>query len=121
MMNQIELEREISRMALAMRSRNRQLGNDLIEHLRTQLTLEGVAGVIVVSIERLLWFDIDSVFWTIQHLIPADVMQEIHKMTSIAVSKRLIGKGLMPGKDFSVDGAGKLILSERALGAVAVR
>lgn len=104
-----------------MRTRNRQLGKDLIDHLRTQLSLEGVAGVTIVSIERLLWFDIDSVFWTIQHLIPADVMQEIHRMTSVAVSKRLIGKGLMPGRDFSVDGAGKLILSEQARGAVAVR
>lgn len=117
-MNCLELEQEISKMARAMMTRNTQIGEDLIANLRTQLTLEGVAGVLLVSIERVIWFDTDSVFWTIHNLVPADVMQEIHKITTVALYKRLISKGFMPGRDFSVDAVGKLLLNDKARTAV---
>lgn len=112
--NSLELEQEVGKLARAMMTQNRQIGEDLIAHLRTQLTLEEVAGVVIVSIERLIWFDIDSVLWTIQHMIPVDVMQEIHKITSVTIYKRLISKGFLPGKDFSVDALGKLLLNDDA-------
>ena len=95
-------------------TRNTQIGAALIAHLRTQLTLECVAGVVLVSIQRVLWFDTDSVFWTIENLIPADVMQEIQRLTSFEVYKYLVGKGCVPGKDLSVDANGKLLLNRKA-------
>ncbi len=117
-MNYLELEQEIAKMARAMMTRNSQIGKDLIANLRSQMTLEEIGGMMLVSIERLIWFDSDSVLWTIENLIPADVMQEIRTITSVAVGKRLIGKGFMPGKDFSVDAAGKLLLNDKAKTAI---
>lgn len=113
-LNSLELEQEVGKIARAMMTRNSQIGEDIIAHLRTQLTLQEVAGVMIVSIERLIWFDIDSVFWSIENIIPADIMQEIQKITSVAIYKQLIGKGFMPGKDFSVDAFGKLLMNELA-------
>ncbi len=117
-MNYLELEQEIAKMARAMMTRNSQIGKDLISNLRSQMTLEEIAGMMLMSIERLIWFDTDSVFWTIENLIPGDVMQEIRTITSVAVGKRLICKGFMPGKDFSVDAAGKLLLNDKAKTAI---
>jgi hypothetical protein len=116
-MNPLELDQEIGKIARAMMTRNTEIGADLIAHLRTQLPLECVAGVLLVSIERLIWFDTDSVMWTIQHLIPGDVMQEINKIMSLAVYKHLIRKGFIPGQDMSVDANGKLLLKEKAKAA----
>lgn len=117
-MNALQLELEIEKMARAMMTRNSEIGKDLIGHLRTMFTLEAVAGLMIVSIERLIWFDTDSVFWTIEHLIPADVMQEIKKITTLCLYKRLISKQFMPGKDFSVDANGKLLLNDQARTAI---
>ncbi|MDP8964770.1 MAG: hypothetical protein M3O33_12460 [Cyanobacteriota bacterium] len=112
-MNSLELDQEIGKMAVAMMTRNSQIGTALIAHLRTQLTIEAVAGVLLVSIQRVIWFDTDSVFWTIKYLIPADVMQEIQRITSFAVYKHLVNKGFVPGKDLSVDAEGKLLLKQK--------
>lgn len=112
-MNSLELDQEIGKMAVAMMTRNSAIGTSLIAHLRTQLPIEEVAGVLLVSIQRVIWFDTDSVVWTMKYLIPADVMQEIHKMTSFAVYKYLVGKGFVPGKDLSVDAQGNLLLKEK--------
>ena len=116
--NPLQLELEISKMARAMMTRNSEIGRDLIGHLKSQLALEAVASLMLASIERLIWFDIESVFWTIENLIPPDVMQEIRSITGVAVSKRLIGGGFIPGGDFSADGEGKLLLSDEAKAAV---
>lgn len=105
-------------MATAIMTRNCEIGIDLLVHLRNQMTLEEVAGVILISIERLLWFDNEAVFWSIKNLIPGDVMQEIHKMTSLSIYKQLINRGFVPGKHFSVDAYGKLLLSPKAKTAV---
>lgn len=117
-MNSLELDTEIGKMARAMMTRNTQIGTALIDHLRTQLTLESVAGVLLVSINRLLWLDTDSVIWTIENLIPADIMQEIQRITSFTVYKHLVGKGFVPGKDLSVDADGKLLLKAKARTAI---
>ncbi len=113
-MNPLKLELEVEKMARALMTRNSHIGKDLIDHLRTQLSTEAVAGLLLISIERLIWSDTDSVFWAIEHVIPADVMQEIRRITSMAVYKRLISKGFMPGRDFSVDADGKLLLNDKA-------
>lgn len=113
-MNSLELDQEIGKMAIAMMTRNSEIGKSLIAHLRTQMTLESVAGVLLVSIQRVVWFDTDSVVWTIKYLIPTDIMEEIQRMTSFTVYKHLVSKGFVPGKDLSVDADGKLLLNEKA-------
>lgn len=120
-MNSLELEVEVGRIARAMMTRNSAIGRELIEDLRTQLTIEAVAGVVIVSIERLIWFDVDAVSWTIENLIPNDVMQEMRRMLTVALYQKLIRKKFMPGKDFSVDGNGKLLVSDRAKTAMLTR
>lgn len=112
-MNSLDLDLEIGKMARAMMTRNRQIGVELITHLRDQMTLEEVAGIMLVSIERLLWFDAQSVLWTIEHLIPVDIMQEIQRITSVTVYKHLIAQGYVPGKDMSVDANGKLLVKAK--------
>ena len=110
-MNVLELEQEVGKLARAMMTRNRQIGIDLITALRTHLSPECVAGVLIISIERLLWFDSASVAWTIEHLIPEDILQEIRRITTVTIFQHLIRKGAIPGKDMSVDAEGKLSLN----------
>jgi len=117
-MTSLQLELEIEKLARAMMTRNREIGNDLINYLRTQFPVEALAGLMIVSIERLIWFDIESVLWTIEHLIPADVMQEIKRITTFSFYQRLISKGFTPGQEFSVDASGKLLLNDKARTAV---
>ena len=112
-MNSLDLDLEIGKMARAMMTRNTLIGADLIAHLRSEMTLEEVAGMMLVSIERLLWFDADAVLWSLENLIPGDVMQEIQRITSLAVYKQLIRKGYVPGKDMSVDANGKLLVKQK--------
>jgi len=112
-MNSLDLDLEIGKMARAMMTRNTLIGADIIAHLRSQRTIEEVAGMMLVSIERLLWFDADAVLWSIENLIPGDVMQEIQRITSLAVYKQLIRKGYVPGKDMSVDASGKLLVKQK--------
>lgn len=54
-------------------------------------------------------------------MIPAEVMQEINRMTTLAICKQLIKKNFLLGKDFSVDERGKLLLSNCAKTAVLSR
>lgn len=113
-MHQLDLEKEITRISLAMMTRNPAIGRDLMANLRIHLSLQEVAGVVLVSLERLLWFDTNSVLWAIDHLIPPEVIQEIRKMTSVAIYRRLIRDGFEPGRDLSVDGNGRLLVNEKA-------
>ena len=112
-MNPLELDQEIGKMARAMMSRNTLIGTDLIAHLRSQMTLEEVAGMVLVSFNRLLWFDEQAILWSIENLIPADVLQEMQRITSVAVYQQLIRKGYVPGKDISVDANGKLLVKAK--------
>jgi hypothetical protein len=72
----------------------------------------------IVSMERLIWCDCESVLWSLSYLIPADVMEEIRRITALIVCQRLMGKGFVLGKDFSIDTGGMLLLSENAKTAV---
>lgn len=109
-----QLEGEIGKMSRVMMTRNSEIGKDLICHFRTQFTTEAIACLMIVTIERLIWFDTDSVFWTIKHLIPADIMQEIRSFTTVCFCQQLIGKGFVPGKDFSIDANSNLLLNAHA-------
>lgn len=117
-MNCFQLEQEVGKMAGAMMTRNPQIGRDLIGYLKTQLPVEAVADLIIISIERVLWFDTDAVFWTMEHLIPKDVMHEIQKNFLVDIYKRLVSKGFAPGIDFSVDANSKLLLNAQAKAAI---
>ncbi len=117
-MNHLELEQEIGKMARAMMTRNSLIGKDLIAALRGRLPVESVAAVMIVSIERLIWSDCESVVWSVGYLIPADVMEEIRRITALVVCKRLMGKGFVLGQDFSIDYRGNLLLNENARTAV---
>ena len=112
-MNLLELDQEIGKMARAMMTRNTLIGADLIAHLSNQMTLEEVAGIVLVSFERLLWFDEEAILWSIENLLPAAVLQAIQKITSVAVYQQLIRKGYVPGKDMSVDANGKLLVKAK--------
>ena len=101
-----------------MTTRDTRIGNALIEDLRSRLPLEDVAGVLLVSLERLIWLDANAFVWAVDQLIPADVTREIRQLTSLTVGKRLISKGFVPGKDFSADSTGKLLLNAKAKTAI---
>ncbi len=119
--NPLQLEIEIERLARTMMTRNTAIGKDLTSYLRQEFTVEELAGLMLICIERVIWFDIDSVFWTLEHLIPADVIQEMKKITTFALYQRLISKKLIPGKDFSVDANGKLLVNNKARTAILCR
>ena len=72
------------------------------------------------SIERLIGSDCESGLWNVSYLITSDVMEEIRRITALVVCQRLMGKGFMLGKDFSIDADGRLLLSETAQTAVVV-
>lgn len=108
-MNWLELEREISKVTLAILTRNRQVATDIIANLQIQMQLEEAAGVVLLSLERLLWFEPDLVLWTIENIIPIEIRQEIKRTIAFTTYKQLIHKGLVPGKDFSLDANGKLL------------
>ncbi len=119
--NPLQLEIEIERLARTMMTRNTAIGKDLTSYLRQEFTVEELAGLMLICIERVIWFDVDSVFWTLEHLIPADVIQEMKKITTFALYQRLISKKLIPGKDFSVDANGKLLVNNKARTAILCR
>lgn len=113
-MSFLQLEVEIGKMAMAMMTRNSEIGKDLISHFTT----EAIACLVIVSIERLIWYDTNLVSWTIKHLIPADIMQEIKSFTKVFFYKQLISKGFIPGKDFSIDANSNLLLNAQARSAM---
>lgn len=119
--NPLQLEIEIERIARSMMTRNSKIGKDIISYMRKYFTVEDLAGLMLISIERIIWFDTDSVFWTLEYLIPLDVMKEMKKITTFALYQRLIDKKLIPGQDFSIDANGKLLLNNNAQTAVLCR
>lgn len=118
-LNPLQIDTEIARIARVMMTRNSEIGNDIISDLRTKLTMEELAGLLLVGIERILWFDVDAVCWTIEQMIPADIMQEIRKIANFALYQQLIRQKLIPGIDFSIDADGKLLLNYKAKTALA--
>lgn len=101
-------------MAYALMSRNLMMGEDLMADLCDRFSLEDVAGIMLISLERLIWFDTDAFTWAIANLIPGDVIQEIRRIISVTVGMRLIDQGLIPGQDFSVNSMGNLLLNSKA-------
>lgn len=110
----LQLEDEISRLTCAFATRNIEIGKAIIANLRSQLTLRDVAGIVIISLERLVWKDPLAFCWAVEQTIPGYVMREIRRITSMAIYKRLIAQGLEPGEDFSMDGKGLLLLNDQA-------
>lgn len=117
-MTGLDLEQEIGKMARAMMARNTTIGDALIAYLRTQLTEEEVAGIVLVSLERLLWLDGDLFIWTLQNFLPQSLLKEMRRITSVTLCKQLIGKKFMLGEDFSVNANGQLLLNTKAKKAI---
>ncbi len=117
-MNCLQVDLEIERIARVMMTRNREIGKDLIAYLRMQLPTVEVAGLVIISIERLMWFDSEAIIWAIEHMIPSDVMQEVRNITTTTIYKHLTSKGFVPGKDISVDAEGKLLLNVKAKASI---
>jgi hypothetical protein len=117
-MNCLQVDLEIERIVRAMMTRNREIGKDLIAYLRMQLPTTEIAGLTIVSIERLMWFDTEAILWAIEYMIPSDIMQEVRNITTTTIYKHLTGKGFIPGKDISVDVEGKLLLNRQAKASV---
>jgi hypothetical protein len=112
------LEQAIAKFVYALASYNTSICEALLTNLRDRFLLEEVAGVVLVSLERLLWMDANAFVWAIQHFLPADVTQEIRRITSVTLGKRLIAHGFQPGYDFSVDASGRLLLNDLAKATV---
>ncbi|MBW4418384.1 MAG: hypothetical protein KME13_04055 [Myxacorys californica WJT36-NPBG1] len=110
----LHLDSEISRLTCALATRNADIGKSIIVGLRCQLTLRDVAGIVIVSLERLLWVDPLAFCWAVEQIIPGYVMREIRRITTITLYKQLIHQGLEPGEDFSMDAKGSVLLSDRA-------
>ena len=117
-MNCLQVDLEVERIARVMMTRNREIGKDLIAYLRMQLPTVEVAGLVIVSIERLMWFDSEAILWAIEYMIPSDVMQEVRDITTTTIYKHLTSKGFVPGKDISVDAEGKLLLNIKAKASI---
>ncbi|GEM_PF-392772 len=110
----LQLEREISKVVYAVATRNAQISSEVVTSLCDRLSLEDVAGVILVSLEQLLWLDTDAFAWAVNHLLPAEVLREMRRLSAVIVGKRLVDGGFVPGQDFSVGAAGNLLLNNSA-------
>lgn len=108
-MNPFQLEQEIEKVSLAILTRNRLVIQDIINHLSTQRTPEEVAGILLIALERLIGFEPDLVRWSIENVIPFPIRLAIKNIITVTTYKQLIGKGLEPGKDFSIDANGKVL------------
>ena len=114
----LELEQELNRLTCAFATRNTEIGKAIIANLRSRLTLREVAGMVIVSLERLVWTDQLGFCWAIEQVIPGYVMREIRRITSITLYRRLITQGYEPGQDFSMDSKGQVLLNEQARTAI---
>lgn len=112
--NYLELEQEISRLTTAIMTRNSLITKSLILDLRDQFSLRDIAGIVLVSLERLVWFDAVAFCWAVDNMVPSDIVEEIRTIISMTVCRRLIDRGFLPGQDFSVDSQGGLLLNDRA-------
>lgn len=112
--NYLELENDLSKLTTAFATRNITIGKEVIANLRSRMTLRDVAGMVIVSLERLVWQDQLAFCWAIENTVPGYVMREIRRITSLTVYKRLIERGLDPGQDFSMDANGNILFIDRA-------
>ena len=112
--NYLELENDLSRLTSAFATRSSTIGKEVIASLRGRMTLRDVAGMVIVSLERLVWQDQLAFCWAVENTVPNYVMREIRRITSITVYKRLIDRGLNPGQDFSMDAKGNILFTDRA-------
>ena len=108
------LEQETSKTVYALATRNAQIGSEIIADLRDRFPLEEAAGIILVSLEQLLWLNAEAFVWSVEQLLPADILKAIRCRTVAAVGKRLVESGCVPGKDFSIDSKGQLLLTDDA-------
>nr|WP_238393099.1 hypothetical protein [Myxacorys almedinensis] len=100
-------------MTCALATRNADIGKSIIVGLRCRLTLRDVAGIVVISLERLVWSDPVAFCWAVEQVIPGYVMREIRRITTMTLYQQLIHQGLTPGEDFSMDAKGLVLLGNQ--------
>lgn len=93
-----------------MSSRDTRIAGSLMADLQTQLSLPEIAGLLVICLERLLGLDQEAFLWAVR-FIPEDVLSEIRHLFMVDRYRQLIGQGLIPGQDFSVDQSGQLLIN----------
>jgi hypothetical protein len=107
-----QLEQETTKVVYALAVCNAQIGSEMIASLRDRFSLEEAAGIILVSLEKLLWLNAEAFIWSVENLLSTDMLKAIRCHTVVAVGKRLVERGFVPGQDFSVDGTGQLLLTD---------
>lgn len=107
----LELEQTVSKLLYALATCNAGICESLLTHLRDRFSLEEVAAVVLLCLERLLWLDAAAFVWTVEQLIPADLAQEIRRISSLILGKQLLANGFQPGQDFSLNSLGQLLMS----------
>lgn len=113
-LNFSDLEQTAAKLLYALAAYNTPLCQGLIVDLCDRLPLETVAGVLLISLERLRWLDANAFIWAVEQQIPTEVAQEIRRLISLTRSQQLIAKGLRLGEDFSMDSLGCLLLNDQA-------
>jgi len=118
-LNSWTLEQEIAKLTMAIRARNTEICQDLMTYIRIQSSSTELAGVMLITLERLISFDPELVSWAVADLVPADVMQEIRDLASVALYRQFIQRGFTPGVDLSVDARGKILVKRegKAIGS----
>lgn len=110
----LELESDVSKLVYALATCNSGVCEALITSLRDRLSLETVAGMMLISLEQLLRLNSQAFVWAVESWLPVDVFQEIRRISTVTIGKQLIERGLQPGQDFSVNFGGQLLLNEAA-------
>ena len=108
----LQMEQETTKMVYALATCNAQVSGEIIASLRDRFSLEAAAGILLVSLEQLLWLNAEAFIWSVEKLLPADILEAMRSITVVAVGKGLVDRGFLPGKDFSVDGTGQLLLAD---------
>ncbi|PSB31739.1 hypothetical protein [Stenomitos frigidus] len=99
-----QLEQETTRTVYALATCNAQIGGEIIASLCDRFSLEEAAGIILVSLEQLLRLNAEAFVWSVEQLLPADILKAIRNVTRVAVSRQSIERGFALGEEFSVDG-----------------
>ena len=63
-----QLEQETSKTVYALATCNVQIGSEIIADLCARFTLEDAAGILLVSLEQLLWLNPEAFIWSVELL-----------------------------------------------------
>lgn len=85
-----ELEDAVTKLSLAFTIRNSCIGRDLIAYLSSQFTLDEVAAIALLSLERLVWMDTKACLWAVEYIIPEEVKLQVERLVGIHLCQQLL-------------------------------